>query len=212
MSSVYLFKFKLKSDIKIYPLKKVRIMLIKKIIILLSLLFYSCIGLAQENSRDTITKKETRGKKKAENELNLQKQFERNYQNLLDSSFVLEANFITFKSDRRFVNSTLNFLLVDSSSSILQIGTGYGIGFNGVGGSTAKGTITSYKLSKNDKRKSCTLIMSVSTMAGPFTIIFDVSADGSASATVSLKSGQLIYDGTIVPLKDSDVYKGNTWY
>lgn len=184
----------------------------KKFAILLSLIFFASIISAQENSKNTLTKKELRAKKKIEKEIKLQKQFESTYQMLLDSSFVLEADFINFKSGRKSVIRKLNFLLVDSSSAILQVGSDYGIGFNGVGGSTAKGTITSYKLSKNDKRKSCSLIMAVSTMAGPFTIIFDISATGSASATVSLQAGQIIYEGTIVPLKDSEVYKGNTWY
>lgn len=131
---------------------------------------------------------------------------------LLDSSFVLEANFITYKCNRKNVNSTLNFLMVNSTNSVIQIESGYSLGYNGVGGSTAKGTITSYKLSKDDKRKSCTLRMRVSAIDETYDISFDVSASGSASAWVLLKYGQLLYDGVIVPLNESKIYKGHTWY
>jgi hypothetical protein len=184
----------------------------KKFVILLSLILSVSIISAQEMPKDTINKKEIKKKKKEEREAKLQKQYEANYQMLFNRSFVLEANYI--ETDRKYsVSPMLNFLLVDSTNSVLQIGSLYSIGYNGAGGSTAKGKITIYDLSKNDKNKTCSLKMSVNTMAGTFNVSFDITASGNASAWVSgMYFGMLVYDGYLVPLKESKVYIGGTLY
>jgi hypothetical protein len=184
----------------------------KKLVLLLSLLL--CVGIlsAQEMPKDSIGKKEIKKKKKEEKETKLQKQYETNYQMLFNKAFVLEANYI--ETDRKYsVSPMINFLLVDSTNSVLQIGSLYSIGYNGAGGSTAKGKIISYELSKNDKRKTCSLKMSVNTMAGTFHVSFDINSSGYASAWVSgMYFGMLVYDGYIIPLNESKVYIGNTMY
>jgi hypothetical protein len=173
---------------------------------------FTCAISAQETQISNPSKKELKAKKKLEKEAKLQEQFESLYKILLDKSFVLEANFITYKTNRIGVDSKLNFVLVDSSLSMLQIGSGNSVGYNGVGGSTAKGDITSYKLSKNDKRKSFYLSMSINTKDGLFYVTFNISANGNAHVSIVYKTLTLIYDGKIVPLKESNIYKGSTWY
>jgi hypothetical protein len=180
----------------------------KKISLFFFLMFISTCLMAQ----DTLQKITPKEKKKFEKEELQKKQFDKVYKILSDSAFVLEANYLTVDAKRFIVNSMLNFILVDTSFSVLQIGSDAKLGYNGVGGSTAKGKITKYELTKNDERKTCLLQLMVSTMAGPFSISFDVSCSGHASAVISLKSGELIYEGNIIPLEESNVYKGNSWY
>ena len=128
--------------------------------------------------------------------------------------FVLEADYLANKiGDRVPVTSSLNFISVDSSVSVLQIGRNTGIGFNGVGGVTAEGKITRYKLQTDTKRKSFYLSYSVTTAIGSYDINMSVGADGYASATLSgTTSGQLTYTGYLVPVENSSVYKGYNSY
>ncbi len=181
---------------------------------ILLLLFLVPVIISAQEVDTTLSGKQKREQKKLAKEAKLQKQFDSTYQVLSKRSFVLEAEFIenTKVAGRQSVDKLLNFILVDSSNAVLQIGSDKRIGYNGVGGSTAKGKIKTYTLSKNDKKKSCSLFMLVDAMSGSYNVNLDVSASGNANAWVSLKFSQLHYEGKIVPLKQSKAYKGSTWY
>jgi hypothetical protein len=62
---------------------------------------------------------------------------------LLNSrSFILKANYLRDSyGAKTLVVSTLNFIKVDSDEGIVQTGSNSELGFNGVGGVTAEGTI-----------------------------------------------------------------------
>lgn len=133
--------------------------------------------------------------------------------NMLDSmSFVLEAyNLRDAWGNMAIVPSTLNFIMVDSSIAVIQIGSNSRIGPNGVGGVTAKGTVSGWRLQKNSKHKSFTVFMTITTPIGIYDVNMFVSANGKATATISgLSRGKLIYDGDLVPLSESRVYEGRS--
>ncbi|MCX6258454.1 MAG: DUF4251 domain-containing protein [Bacteroidia bacterium] len=184
----------------------------KKIFIILSLIVFVSILNGQESPKTSLSKKEIRKKKKEEKEAKLQIEFDSIYHLLLGKSFVLEADYVENTAGRRHsVNYLLNFLMIDSENAVLQVGSDNHIGYNDMGGATAKGNITSYKLSRNDEHKSCSLAITVNTMTGHFEISFDIPASGSASAWVyGMNFGRIVFEGRIVPLKYSHVFTGRS--
>lgn len=133
---------------------------------------------------------------------------------LLESRrFVLEANYLSNHRGTRIpVTSSLNFIMVDSVFGVLQVGNTGGLGYNGVGGITAEGEIRKYELTPLKNNRGYTLAMLLSTSIGTYDIMVSVSADGYASATLSGNwGGHLTWDGVIVPLNASKVYKGMSY-
>jgi hypothetical protein len=127
--------------------------------------------------------------------------------------FVLEADYISGSSGQRSpVNSTLNFIIIDSTEATLQLGSPWGLGINGVGGITVDGNVTRYKVDvKETKRgESYTITLFIMTSLGTYDITMWVSQSGKADATIRGNvSGQLTYSGQLVPLGKSRVYKGS---
>jgi len=158
----------------------------KKLSILFFMFFIINYLPAQEQTKDTLSRKEMRKKRREENEVKSQKQFEETYQMLLNKSFVFK---IEQAQDRHvyYLNENLNFLLVDSTYAMIQAVKQYGwVGDNGFGGQTAQGQITRYELVKHDKHKSCSLTLRFNTkLYGDFDIYFSFSSTGEGSANVT---------------------------
>ena len=135
-------------------------------------------------------------------------------QAMLDNkNFVLETDFLQNSyGDRVPVNSTLNFVKVDSSTAVIQIGSDYGMGANGVGGVTAKGKITNWNLKENAKKNSYSLSMSVMTPIGIYDLQFLISpSSGQATARLTgMRSGSLTFDGKMVPTEMASIYEGTS--
>ncbi|MBN1951118.1 MAG: DUF4251 domain-containing protein [Bacteroidales bacterium] len=129
--------------------------------------------------------------------------------------FVLEADFIAGKSGtRQAVNSLLNFIVVDSLDGMLQIGSNWGVGYNGVGGITVDGSITKYEVSKKTTKRGTTFNIEMHLMSalGNYDIHFWITSTGNTEATVrGMYSGSLTYSGQIVPLNEARVYKGSSF-
>ncbi len=143
--------------------------------------------------------------------------FENQYQfnkYMLDNKqFVLQANYLQNQYGvRRFVSSSINFVKVDSTTAVIQIGSNYRLGVNGVGGVTAKGKITSWKLSEDPKSESFTLFINVMTSIGIYDLMFNIYSNGHSTALLTgLTAGQLTFDGDIVPISESSVYEGTSF-
>ena len=126
--------------------------------------------------------------------------------------FILIANYIGNNRGNRIpVSSTINFLKIDTSHCVIQIGSLNGIGYNGVGGVTAEGRISKYKLTKNKKGDSYTMRMTANTIIGTYDIVIFVNAFGNADANITgITSGALRYYGRIIPIENSNVYQGRS--
>ena len=148
--------------------------------------------------------------KKAEAE----KKFRRMEQILENREFVLEADYLSNQYGSRVpVTSTLNFIKVDSTAGVIQIGSNSGMGYNGVGGITADGNITKYDLDINEKRKTFFIQMTVMTSIGTYDVSMSVGPDGYANATLSgMRRGRLNYTGSIVPLQATRTFEGTASY
>ncbi len=133
---------------------------------------------------------------------------------LQDHRFILEADFLAGRTGSRYpVNSTLNFVMLDSTNAVIQIGSSSGIGYNGVGGITIEGRVTKYDLTKktNKNGTSYSLTAYVMSSLGEYDIQFWISESGNAEATIRGNfSGSVTYSGRLVPLGQSRVYKGMT--
>lgn len=178
----------------------------KKIFMIIVALFL-VIGLsAQENTTQnegTKSKKE----KKAEKEAMQMKQFEELFAMLNGKKFVLEADYlVTGTRERISVTSNLNFIMVDSNMAVIQVGKNVGVGGNGVGGTTAKGTITSWQIDKNEKKKSFNIRMSINTTIGFFSVSMYIPTSNNTTATITPIGIDLV--GKLVPLDKSIVYEG----
>jgi hypothetical protein len=127
-----------------------------------------------------------------------------------NKSFVLEADFLeNGYGVRRPVMSSINFIMVDSLKAVLQTGNDSRMGYNGVGGITAEGTISNLKVTKNQKSLSYFLRFTVSTPIGFYDVAMNIySFDHARAEITGLTAGKLIYDGRIQTLYNSRVYKG----
>lgn len=161
-------------------------------------------------SGSTQDSKEARKEKKEMRKAELLANFSALDTVLNDKSFVLEADFlINYYGLRVHVPSTINFIKVDSTKAILQTGSDYRFGYNGVGGVTAEGSIGGWKLDKDFKNLSYTLHFNVVTQIGTYDILMTVTADNHAMATITgLTPGRLTYDGHLVAPYNSRVFKG----
>ena len=129
-----------------------------------------------------------------------------------DSAFVLEADQVTFKRGyTAHVTSNTNFVAVNGGEASVQVAFNVPWpGFNGLGGITVDGYISRYEKTK-DKKGNVYLKMGVNGR-GISAQVFITLWAGSNKATVSVQqnfySGRITLDGVIVPLENSDVFKG----
>lgn len=176
----------------------------KRFVVIFALIISVSIIFAQGNDENAVlTKKE---KRNAE----LEKEFQLTKSMLENKDFVLETDYLQDRyGNRVLVNSTINFVSVDSTEAIIQIGSNFRIGPNGVGGVTAKGRINKWELTEDMKRKAFTLRMNVMTAIGIYDLFINISASGRGTATLTgMRSGRLTFDGELVPWEKSSVYVG----
>lgn len=135
--------------------------------------------------------------------------------NTLDSllnsrQFVLEADFLQGKYGYMVsVPSALNFIKVDELTGVLQTGSDFSQGYNGVGGVTTEGNIGNYKISKDLKNLSYTATFNIVTNLGIFDIILNVSSNNNATATIrGSTSGRLTWKGHLATIDNSRIFKG----
>lgn len=180
-------------------------------IIILGLLLTTGLS-AQENKPQSVSAKTDKTDKKVQREAIRAEKFKETKAIINNMHFVVEADFLSNQYGyRNYVNSNLNFIMVDSTEAVIQTGRNTGLGYNGVGGLTAKGNITSWKVVTNEKKKTMNVEMNVSTVIGFFRVYMNVSAEGHISANLTGNySGSLTYDGKLVNLDKSYAYKGSS--
>ena len=147
---------------------------------LLVLMVISAITVNAQEKK--LTKEEKKAKRKQEIEASFM-----SLDSLLQSRrFVLVAEFLQLRTGERVnVNSQINFVKVNIDKATLQVGGGSGMGYNGLGGVTAEGEISSWKLEKTEKNHSFTLRFSISSIVGHYDILIVIPAQNYASATVT---------------------------
>ncbi len=154
-------------------------------------------------------------KQREAREIEREKNIEMTSQMVKLHRFVLEADYLSNKYGTRIpVSRNINFIIVDSTDAVLQTGSAYTVGFNGVGGETVSGRITKFDYGMTGKKKdSFSIRMVVLSPVGVYDITLLINPEGYADASLRGNwSGQLNYHGRLVPLGLSKVYTGHTRY
>jgi len=126
-------------------------------------------------------------------------------------TFVLEADYLKNRyGDRIFVTPNLNFIKLDESTGILQTGSNFSMGYNGVGGVTAEGSIGRWKMYRDEKKLTFRLQFSLFTNIGTYDVSMLIGSDNRARATITgLGPGNLTWEGYLVTIGNSRVFKGH---
>jgi len=179
-----------------------------KVIIIILLLAVATTGLIAQNVTipSTVATKE---KRESAEDI----QYQLNKTMLENRDFVLEADYLQdHRGNRQFVNHMINFVQVDSTTAIIQIGSDFRVGPNGVGGVTAKGEITNWKLTEDKKTKSFSLYINVMTSIGVYDLFFRINPFGDSTALLTgLRYGQLTFEGELQPYSDSSIFQGQSY-
>jgi len=125
-------------------------------------------------------------------------------------SFVLVADYLRNQyGDMVPVTSTINFIRIDGPTGVIQTGSDFSRGYNGVGGVTAEGSIGNWEVIKDAKRLTHRIRFSIFSNIGHYDVSMVVGSDNRASATVSgLWRGRLTWDGYLETIGNSRVFKG----
>lgn len=187
----------------------------KKYFILLgmSLAILNSVVAQEENSVDTKTTRElTREQKNEQKRLDAEETAKIVDWMVNNKKFVLEAYAVSNQYGERYeVNSRINFIAIDSNKITIQLASMSGMGgYNGLGGITADGRITDFKINKAGKKSSGYSIQILAmTSIGSYDIFFNVSTNSNAVATIGGSwGGKLNYHGFLIPLSKSKIYKG----
>lgn len=176
----------------------------KKLIIFLILVISSGLIYGQgTDEKVPMTKKEMR-------HAEFEKQYQLTKSMLENKEFVLESDYLQNRYGFRIpVNSSINFVAIDSTTAIIQTGSNFWNGPNGVGGVTAKGQITKWDLTENAKNKSFNLRINVMSNIGIYDLNFSISPSTGATADLTgLRAGRLTFDGELVPWSQSSIFVG----
>ena len=131
---------------------------------------------------------------------------------LKDSSFVVEADAVTFKYGTRVqVNSTTNFVSLDGDRAVIQVSPSYAYsGLNGVGGITVEGVASNVKITYDKKGRmhfkmdvigrGVNATVSISAYPGSNRVTVDISP--------TFNSNDIRLEGYLLPYEHSRVFEG----
>ena len=122
---------------------------------------------------------------------------------------------VTFKRGRSaFVTSNTNFILLNGDRASVQIAfNGAFAGPNGIGGVTVDGTVGEVKTT-TDKKGNVTCNFSVTGVGISAQVSIRLTRGrNNVSATVNpnFNSNRLTLDGKLVPLSESNIFKGRSF-
>ncbi|GJM63786.1 hypothetical protein PEDI_43380 [Persicobacter diffluens] len=126
------------------------------------------------------------------------------------SAFVLEANMLFDKYGASVnVNSNVNFISIANGKGVMQLSfNNVAVGLNGIGGVTLDGKVNNYTFKEN-KNGGYSVRFSLFGSGGNYDVSMSVMPGGQATATIRGNwSRELKYQGNLVPVDQSRVYKG----
>lgn len=190
----------------------------KRVITLIALVLVSASTLMYAQSSSEARRAERKAQRQAE-KARIKAEDERAYtiaaQALKEGKFVLEADQLTFKRGRNaFVSSTTNFVMMNDKQASVQIAANSAFaGPNGIGGITVDGNTRELKIT-TDKRGNINCNFSVQGIGISAQVNITLTNGGNkASARISpnFNSNTLTLSGRLVPLSQSNVYKGRSF-
>ena len=187
----------------------------KRIITLITLVLVSASTLMYAQSSSETRQAERKAQREAQ-KAREKAENERNYaiavQALKEGKFVLEADQLVFKRGRSaFVSSTTNFVLMDGEPASVQIAANNALaGPNGIGGITVDGSRKEMKITTDKKGNvNCSFsVQGIGISAQVYITLTNGGNNASARISPNFNSNTLTLNGVLVPLSQSNVYKG----
>ena len=187
----------------------------KRIITLITLVLVSASTLMYAQSSSETRQAERKAQREAQ-KAREKAENERNYaiavQALKEGKFVLEADQLVFKRGRSaFVSSTTNFVLMDGEHASVQIAANNALaGPNGIGGITVDGSRKEMKITTDKKGNvNCSFsVQDIGISAQVYITLTNGGNNASARISPNFNSNTLTLNGVLVPLSQSNVYKG----
>lgn len=187
----------------------------KRIITLITLVLVSASTLMYAQSSSETRQAERKAQREAQ-KAREKAENERNYaiavQALKEGKFVLEADQLAFKRGRSaFVSSTTNFVLMDGEHASVQIAANNALaGPNGIGGITVDGSRKEMKITTDKKGNvNCSFsVQGIGISAQVYITLTNGGNNASARISPNFNSNTLTLNGVLVPLSQSNVYKG----
>ena len=187
----------------------------KRIITLITLVLVSASTLMYAQSSSETRQAERKAQREAQ-KAREKAENERNYaiavQALKEGKFVLEADQLVFKRGRSaFVSSTTNFVLMDGEHASVQIAANNALaGPNGIGGITVDGSRKEMKITTDKKGNvNCSFsVQGIGISAQVYITLTNGGNNASARISPNFNSKTLTLNGVLVPLSQSNVYKG----
>lgn len=187
----------------------------KRIITLITLVLVSASTLMYAQSSSETRQAERKAQREAQKACE-KAENERNYaiavQALKEGKFVLEADQLVFKRGRSaFVSSTTNFVLMDGEHASVQIAANNALaGPNGIGGITVDDSRKEMKITTDKKGNvNCSFsVQGIGISAQVYITLTNGGNNASARISPNFNSNTLTLNGVLVPLSQSNVYKG----
>ena len=187
----------------------------KRIITLITLVLVSASTLMYAQSSSETRQAERKAQREAQ-KAREKAENERNYaiavQALKEGKFVLEADQLVLKRGRSaFVSSTTNFVLMDGEHASVQIAANNALaGPNGIGGITVDGSRKEMKITTDKKGNvNCSFsVQGIGISAQVYITLTNGGNNASARISPNFNSNTLTLNGVLVPLSQSNVYKG----
>lgn len=195
----------------------------KKIIAIIALVWVSAntMMMAQESHAATrraerkAQRDAERAKLRAEERAEDMASYQEAIEAMRNNQFVLEANQVIFRNGiSAYVTTNTNFVLVNGSRATVQtaFNTAYP-GPNGIGGVTVDGNASDIQMSMY-KKGNVTYSFDIQGI-GISAQVFITMSCGSNNASVTINPNfnnrTLTLNGNIVPLSQSDIFKGRSW-
>lgn len=129
-----------------------------------------------------------------------------------EQHLVLDANTLQGKYGSVVVATGDNFILIDGDHFVMQTANPNRIGYNGMGGFTAKGTVTDYKYTIDDEKQYISIIAQVSTFGiGQGTLSIHISGPDHATATFRNNwGGAITFNGSVLNPEDATMFQGRS--
>ncbi|WP_077154728.1 DUF4251 domain-containing protein [Bacteroides bouchesdurhonensis] len=156
-----------------------------------------------------------RAKLRAEEQVQDMASYQEAIQALKNKQFVLEANQVVFRNGMTaFVTPNTNFVLMNGNRATVQtaFNTSYP-GPNGIGGVTVDGNSADVKMNI-DKKGNVFCSFNVQGIGISAQVFINMSSgSNNASVTVSpnFNNNNLTLNGNIIPLNQSNIFKGRSW-
>jgi len=181
----------------------------KRITASVIILLLTLAGMAQ--GQVPLTKQEKKALKKEQKIQYEATQMKNTTEAIASGRFVLKADQIRGRrGTMMMVDPTINFVAVQNDEAFVQLGSPSGMGYNGVGGITLKGKITSMKVDQDKKHGNYYITINTMGASGTLLISMRINATGEmATATVEGTWGRRVdFEGTLYAWEGTRIFKG----